>query len=149
MELRRWWSATERRVVRHLTAIVGLVAVAIASLVFAFFLDFADSWSCSLGFDTDTVPPPADASPQGLLCGEDATSKGMWIWNGTFLLSIVLTVVLVAVAWRRWSWRAGIPALALIVVLPLSASWLLNRPSDDCTASARATNPAWACLRGG
>jgi hypothetical protein len=149
MELCAWWRADQRRALRHVAASGGLLVVAAASLFVTWFVWFLESWHCSLGMDTDTVPPPAAASPQGWLCGEHAATTGAWIWDGAFLLSVVVTVALVALAWRRWSWRAGIPALALVVILPVTTSWLLNRPSDDCSASARATHPVWACARAG
>ena len=126
----------------------GIVVVALCSL-FTHFVVFAiASQDCSVGFDTSTVSPPAEASPQGWLCGDQASRWGLVIWVGGFVVSMIVTVGLIVLAWRRWSWRAGVPALALLLLLPLATSWVLNLPSDDCTAKARATHPYGECLRG-
>ena len=103
---------------------------------------------CMVGFDTDSEPPPADASPQGWLCANEGWSSGAVVWYGGFAVSLGTTLVLILLAWRRWSWRGGIPALLLIVALPLATAYVLNLPSDDCTANGREASPDWACSRG-
>jgi hypothetical protein len=72
---------------------------------------------------------------------------GAWIWRGSFAASWILTVVLIVLGWRRWSWRGGIPALLLIFVGPYVTTWAMNLPSDECTAQVRATHPAGDCVR--
>jgi hypothetical protein len=137
---------TSRRPLRLLGAVVGVGAVVLASFVAHFVVWAVDTLDCS-GFQDTPPPPPADASPQAALCGDDPSLAGQVVWYGGFALSAVVTVVLVVLVWRRWSWRVGTPALALLVVLPLLTSWLLDLPSDECTAQARATHPAWQCER--
>jgi hypothetical protein len=63
------------------------------------------------------------------------------------VLSLIATVGLIVFAWRRWSWRAGVPSLALVILLPLATSWILNLPSDNCTAKGQAAHPNGECVR--
>ena len=128
-------------------AALGMLAVALAALVSHFLAYFYYSMECSVGFDTSSVPPPADASPQGWLCGEHASAWGREIWAWGFVLSLIATVALILLVWRRWSWRVGMPAVALVVLLPLGTAQALSLPSDECSAQARSTHPAWACRR--
>jgi hypothetical protein len=136
------------RSARRTGVVLGLLALAGASLGLNWFASFLVGWHCSLGMDTDTVPPPAAASPQGWLCGEYASGFADAIFFGAYLIAAVATVVLTVMCWRRWKWRIGFPvAVALLVGLPWAVSILVQLPSDNCTAGARATHPAWACER--
>jgi hypothetical protein len=134
---RRWSAVT-----------LGVVAIGVVSFAIYFFAFAFTSQDCSVGFDTSTVPPPANASPQGWLCSDDASTLGPVIWTAGFLVGWVVTVVLIAWAWRRWSWRGGLPALALIFLGPYLTTWVMNLPPDDCTAHTRSTHPAGDCSRG-
>lgn len=125
---------------------IGLAAVTAAALVTHAVPFVWQSQQCSVGFDTGSAPP-ADASPQGWMCSEYASTLGSALWLGGWLLSVVLTVVVVVIAWRRWRWGAVLVAIAALVLLPGATSILLNLPPDDCTAHARATHPDWACVR--
>lgn len=136
------------RPLRWLAVWAGIAAVALASLFTHLLVWAISSQDCTVGFDTSSVSPPAAGSPQGWLCGEQASPWGLVVWDGGFVLSLIVTVGLVVFAWRRWSWRAGVPALALAVLMPLATSWVLNLPPDDCTARAQAALPTWECVRG-
>jgi hypothetical protein len=120
----------------------------VAALFTHFIVFVYASIDCAVGFDTDSVGPPASASPQGWICSEEAHGLGLIIWWGGFVLSLIATVALIVLAWRRWSVRGGVPALALVIVMPLVTTLALNLPSDNCTAHARSTHPHWACIRG-
>jgi len=111
----------------------------VGALVTHLFLFFATSLGCS-GF-YDYPPAPAAASPQGWLCGQDSSVTASVLWDGASVASSVATVGLIVIAWRRGSWRLGVPALALLVVLPLGTTWLLNLPSDDCSSATLSSHP--------
>jgi hypothetical protein len=132
---------------RRVVSALGVGAVALASILTHLLVFVFASQDCTVGFDTSTSPLPADASPQGWLCGEHAATAGHMISYGAFLVSVFATVCLIVLAWRQWSWPVGVPALALVVALPIATAWVLNLPSDECTADARSDHPAWACAR--
>jgi hypothetical protein len=136
------------RPLRRLAVGAGIVALFLASLYTHFIVFAIRSQDCTVGFDTSTVPPPAEASAQGWLCGEQASTWGQVIWVGGFLLSLTGTVAFIVFAWRRWSWRAGLPALTLVLLSPVATSWVLNLPSDDCTAKTRLAHADGRCVRG-
>ena len=127
--------------------IAGVIAIAAASLFAYFIASVIWAQRCSVGFDTSNVPPPAPASPQGWLCGTEASTLAISLWCGAFIASWLLTVAFIVLAWWRWSWRGGIPALLLILVGPYVVTWAMNLPSDECTAQVHATHPAGDCVR--
>src|SRR5262245_32226245 len=90
--LRRPW-------LRVLAAVLGIFGVALASLVTHIVVDLIASLSCG-GFGDTGPPPPAVASPQGRMCGQYPSVAGEVFWDGGFLLSAIVTVVLIALAWR-------------------------------------------------
>jgi hypothetical protein len=139
--------AVRPRWLRWAISATGTVAVATISLYLYFIASFIWSQDCSVGFDTSNVPPPAPASPQGWLCGSDQSRLATSLWMGAFLASWLLTVVLIVLAWRRWSWRGGIPALLLIIIGPFVTTWALNLPADDCTAHTRSISGQGECVR--
>jgi hypothetical protein len=127
--------------------VLGVLGVALAALVTHFVVFVIASLNCT-GFGDSPPGPPALASPQGRLCGHDASLVGSVIWDGGFVLSLIVTIGLILLAWRRWSWRIGLPALALLVVLPLVTAWLLNLPSDECSPEILASQPQSNCTYG-
>jgi hypothetical protein len=139
---------TKKSPARQAGAVVGLLTLGGASLWLGWIASFLVGWNCSLGMDTNPVPAPASASPQGWLCGEHTSGLALTIFYGAYVLATAATVVLTHLCWRRWTWRVGLPAaVVLLVALPWAATTLIQLPSDDCTAHARATHPAWACER--
>jgi hypothetical protein len=135
----------DRRWLRALAIAFGILGVVLCALVTHLFFFVGSSLACS-GF-YDYPPAPAAGSPQGWLCGQDPSLAADVIWDGAFFVSLVATVALIVLAWRRGSWRLGLPSLALLVVLPMVTAWLLNLPSDDCTPKAVSHNPG-QCIRG-
>lgn len=125
-----------------------MLVVALASFAVYFFAFALTSQACSVGFDTSTVSPPANASPQGWLCSDEASTPGALIWTGGYLVAWVVTVALIVWAWRRWAWRGGLPALVLILIGPYVTTWVMNLPPDDCSAQTRSTHPVGDCSRG-
>jgi hypothetical protein len=99
----------------------------------------ASGLECSGYYDGPGAP--AAGSPQGWLCGQDTSVASDVVWDGAFLLSFIATVALIILAWRRGSWRLGVPALGLLVVMPLATVWLLNLPSDDCSSQELSSHP--------
>lgn len=133
-----------RRVVAVALGVLGVVAGALVTHSVVFIVATMD---CS-GFYDSGPPPPAVASPQGRLCGQYASGVGSTIWTGGFILSLIASVALIILVWRRWSWRLGLPALSLLVVLPMATAWLLDLPSDECRPEVLATHDTWQCTRG-
>ena len=126
---------------------LGILGVVLAALVTHFVVYLIASLNCT-GFGDSPPGPPALASPQGRLCGHDASLVGSVIWNGGFVLSLIVTVALILLVWRRRSWRLGLPALVLLVVLPLATAWLLNLPSNRCSPEVLASRPQSNCTYG-
>lgn len=138
----------QRRWVRWSGAATGVFIVTVAASVPHLFVLFFASFDCAAGWDTDSEPLAASASPQGWLCGSEAPLAGQVVWLGAFALSLVATVVVVVLAWRRASWPGALMALVVLgVAFPVVTALVLNLPSDDCSAHARATHPEWACVR--
>jgi len=137
-----------RRWLRWSAIAAAVIAVALVSFAVYFFAFALTSQQCSVGFDTSTVPPPANASPQGWLCSDEASTPGAVIWTAGYLVAWVVTVALIVWVWRRWTWRAGLPALGLILLGPYVTTWVMSLPSDECSAHAHSTHPAGDCSRG-
>ena len=140
-------AGTRRSLLRWAINAAAITAIALVSLFLYFIASVIWAQECSVGFDTSNVPPPAPASPQGWLCGTEQSWLATSLWMGAFLAAWILTVVLIALAWRRWSWRGGIPALLLIIVGPFATTWALNLPADDCTPHTRSTSSQGDCVR--
>jgi hypothetical protein len=131
----------------RLTVVLGVLSVVLAALSTHFVIFVIASLNCT-GFGDSPPGPPALSSPQGRLCGHDASLVGSVIWCGGFVLSLILTIALILLAWRRWSWRLGLPALTLLVVLPLATARLLNLPSNECSPEVLASQPQSNCTYG-
>ena len=126
---------------------LGVLVVSLASLLTHFVVGLIATANCA-GLGDTQPPPPAAASPQGSMCGSYPSVLGQVTWDGGYLLSAILTIVLIILAWRRGPWSLRVGALALLVLMPLATGWLLALPSDDCSAKARSSHPEWQCTHG-
>lgn len=133
---------------RRSAAVAGILSTVVVAAITHLSVLFYASWDCGPGWDTDSEPLAAPASPQGWLCSTEAPVAGQVVWFGAFLASLVATVAIVVLAWRRASWPGGLLALVLVsVIAPLITALVLNLAPDDCSSHARATHPKWACAR--
>lgn len=121
----------------------GLAMLAAAGLVVAWFVHIAFMViRCGVSDVGETAP--ADASPQGWVCGDGQTWLTPMLFG--FAAAALVGVVLTAVVWHySAAARLRLLALALPFVMMVPAWVVLSLPPDHCSAEARRNHPPSAC----
>ncbi len=128
---------------RNLAGTVGLVVLTGLFLVGGFFLHLLFLVENCYG-SAVPGPVPAPASVQGKFCG-DADSPMSLVLLGFEAAAVVAVASLVLVRQQARDWVGKLGAW-LIPIPVMGLAWaLLTLPSDECSASAEATEASSAC----